>query len=392
MAEMAQPLQPELVHSATDDDDNSSDGGQEKALEYLLRYETMVRQQDAEDMATLAHLRPLLYRMEKLGGKESKDTQLGGKEGKETPQDMEDIMAREVTFSQLQRALQVLDNDSSHVMTTDRQLMLVLRTLAKKSAETDDECISWAEFYQCYKTVVGGMQTLQYIPSQSLVRSRTKDRTLTILSMFEPPSTKLFNEDVPRTIQTGEDEALEGDRHHVMPEIRTKRRIGMLFGLFLAAAALLCCVFLQSPYINNGKPILELDDVVSQVKTIAAPWLTEGMVTEVPRESPVPPPRDSFFHNFHALEAQTPSNDSETVDHPVTEEKSDVDTPVAVLAGASGVAVAPLLIKAATLLQTGGLPGMGAITIFTVALAPVIKGVDVMIGRLLRKLSIGKKK
>ena len=153
-------------------------------------------------MATLAHLRPLLYRIEKLGGKESKDA----------PQDMEDIMSREVSFRQLQRALEELDNDSSHVMTTDRQLMLVLRTLAKKSPETDDECISWAEFYQCYKTVVTGMQTLQYVPSQSLVRSRTKDRTLTILSMFEPPSTKLFNEDIPRSIHTGEQEALEDDR------------------------------------------------------------------------------------------------------------------------------------------------------------------------------------
>lgn len=43
---MEQPLQPDLVKSGTDDDDNSSEGGaQEKAMEYLLRYETMVRQQ-----------------------------------------------------------------------------------------------------------------------------------------------------------------------------------------------------------------------------------------------------------------------------------------------------------------------------------------------------------
>jgi hypothetical protein len=45
-AAMEQPLQPDLVKSGTDDDDNSSVGGaQEKAMEYLLRYETMVRQQ-----------------------------------------------------------------------------------------------------------------------------------------------------------------------------------------------------------------------------------------------------------------------------------------------------------------------------------------------------------
>lgn len=129
-AMMEQPLQPELVKSATEDDDSSVGGGHEKAMEYLLRYETMVRQQDAEDLATISHLRPLLYRIEKLGGKESKDN----------PQDMEDIMSREVSFNQLQRALEKLDNDSSQVMTTDRQLMLVLRTLAKKSPGPSTKC------------------------------------------------------------------------------------------------------------------------------------------------------------------------------------------------------------------------------------------------------------
>lgn len=389
----SQPLQPELVKSVTEDDDNSSTGGgPDKALEYLLRYETMVRQQDSEDLATLAHLRPLLYRIEKLGGKQSK----------ESSEDMEDIMSREVTFNQLQAALEVLDNDSSYVMTTDRQLMLVLRTLAKKSPETDDECISWAEFYQCYKTVVAGMQTLQYVPSQSLVRSRTKDRTLTILSMFEPPSTKLFNEDVPRTIHTGEDEALEGDRYYAMPEIRQKRRQSiLLFSFLMAMVVLVFGVFVESPHVNNGKPIIEIDNVISQMniaiqaaKTAVAPWLPEHMVREAATLEDHAT-RDSFFHHIHTSsspEEAPVSSESKAVVKPVVVEKEDRNPAVTVLAGASGVAVAPLVVKVAALLQTGGLPGMGAVTLFTVALAPVIKGIDVMIGKMLRSGAIGKKK
>ena len=329
----------------------------------------------------LQHLRPLLYRIEKLGGKDTK----------EIPQDMEDIMAREVSFSQLQRALQVLDNDSSHAMTTDRQLMLVLRTLAKKSPETDDECISWAEFYQCYKTVVAGMQTLQYVPSQSLVRSRTKDRTLTILSMFEPPSTKLFNEDVPRTIQTGANEALEEDRHHARPEVRRKRRIGVVAATFLAVAALLLCiVFLQSP--QHGNSMIDLWNTISNFKTAAASWMPEGMMmTEVPRQ-PLAPHRDAFFHHISASTPKdAPLTDSMDVVYPITVQKNDSNTAVAVLAGASGVAVAPMLLKVAALIPAGGIPAITAVTLFTVGLAPVIKGVDVMVGRLLHKVKMNKK-
>ena len=368
MAEMTQPLQPELVKSATEDDDNSSTAsGHDKALEYLLRYETMVRQQDAEDVATLAHLRPLLRRIETLGGKETK----------EMPEDMEDIMAREVSFAQLQKALVVLDNDSSQVMTTDRQLMLVLRTLAKKTPETDGECISWAEFYQCYKTVVAGMQTLQYVPSQSLVRSRTKDRTLSILSLFEPPSTKLFNEDVPRTIHTGEEEALEGDRYYMMPEVRKQRRNTMLIVFLAVAAALLL-----------GVPIIEIDNVVSYVKSAIAPWMP------VHNKPPVQvrPNDTNTFHHFHMspLEDAVPS-EVVAVEHPTTAHEND-GAAVAVLAGVTGVAVAPLVLKAATLLQTGGLPGMGFVAVVTLVVAPVIKSLEDLFGKLLHKRSIGKKK
>ncbi len=38
---------------------NNSNSNNREALAYLLRYETMVRQQEAEDMATIDHMRPI---------------------------------------------------------------------------------------------------------------------------------------------------------------------------------------------------------------------------------------------------------------------------------------------------------------------------------------------
>ena len=57
-------FQPYLVESVDEDDDDEQ---KQQALAYLLRYETMVRQQEAEDMATLAHIRPCLQRLEEQG-------------------------------------------------------------------------------------------------------------------------------------------------------------------------------------------------------------------------------------------------------------------------------------------------------------------------------------
>ena len=110
-------------------------------------------------------------------------------------------------------------------------------------------------------------------------------------------------------------------------------------------------------------------------------------MTEAPRQAPSPH-WDAFFHH---IPASTPKDDSMDVVYPITVQKNDSDTAVAVLAGASGVAVAPMLLKAAALIPAGGIPAMTAVTLFTIGLAPVIKGVDVMVGRLLRKVKSNKK-
>ena len=388
----AQPLQPDLVKSATDDDESSSVSGKghDKAIEYLLRYETMVRQQEAEDMATLAHVRPILKRIEKLSGEESSYA--------------EDIMAREITFVQLQRALEVLEQDSSEPMTTDRQLMMVLRTLARKSPENEDECISFAEFYQCYKTVVTGMQTLQYVPSASLVRSRTKDRILTILSLFEPPSTKLFNEDVPLTIHTNDEEALVGDRRYVPLNPRTRRKRNMVLlviGFLVTTAALFYSNAMTSSDGTDEKPVFEFNNMISHVKetgqvakTALISWLLEALDAEMTRPKAEVHPFSPFeVHPFSPFSLKTDkSSNEEAVTSPVILEEG-TGKAVAILAGATGVAVAPAVWGAATfLLRTAaGLSGLGVLTVFSVALAPVLNGLDICIGKIRRNLRNRKK-
>lgn len=213
---------------STSRDDNNNNNNRE-ALAYLLRYETMVRQQEAEDMATIDHVRPCVDRLQALAGMNMNFQQTA------LP---EDVWTQEISYAQLKTALERLEQShleqqqSQHVesvktnsaaatcefMTTDRQLVMVLRLLTKSvpaasSTDTDTDTdsgssstsseedqdnkdtnstmtITWAEFLQCYKTCIVGMLTLQHLPASanSQVRARTRDRTLSMLSLFEPPT------------------------------------------------------------------------------------------------------------------------------------------------------------------------------------------------------------
>lgn len=184
-----------------------------------------------------------------------------------------------------------------------------------------------------------------------------------------------------------------------MPELRKQRRKAiMLFCFFMAMAVLVFGVFFESPHINNGKPMIDVHDVLDHVnqamqaaKTAVAPWWPEHLSTSV-----TPDVGDSFFHHIHssivADDAPTSTSSAKAIASS-QESDNDVNAAVAVLAGASGVALAPVLIKMATaLLQAGGLPAMGTVTIITAVAAPVIKGVDIVLGRVLRAVGIGKKK
>ena len=78
-------------------------------------------------------------------------------------------------------------------MTTDRQLMMILRTLTEKmnvdisNLEQEDRSspsISWAEFIQCYKLCITSMMTLQNLPKGSIARLRTRERSLSMIELF----------------------------------------------------------------------------------------------------------------------------------------------------------------------------------------------------------------
>ena len=213
---MQQPLQPQLVKSVSEeeeeyDDDEEEmsqeeqlpdDGVDRRGIAYLLRYETMVRQQEAEDMATLAHIRPIL-----------EYARSGSSLGFAMPDRAAypEVLEQRVTFAQLQQIVQdVEQKDESPPFATDRQLMLLLKTLTENKSKNgvvkngqmsgkdnnndsnsksgvEEDSMTWAEFIQCYKVVVGGMQTLEHLVSKEH-RLRTRNRTMSMLSTFDQPS------------------------------------------------------------------------------------------------------------------------------------------------------------------------------------------------------------
>jgi hypothetical protein len=219
------------VRSNNGNNNNSNSNNNREALAYLLRYETMVRQQEAEDMATIDHMRPCVERLQELAGMNINMNSSGKQSHSSSSfQQAEDVLTQEISYGQLKTALEQLEQSqqveseeaatiTSEFMTTDRQLMMVLRLMTKSvpattcdsdtdssdSSEEDQDTnnnkynnisnltITWAEFLQCYKTCIVGMLTLQHLPASnsanSQVRARTRDRTLSMLSLFEPPVT-----------------------------------------------------------------------------------------------------------------------------------------------------------------------------------------------------------
>jgi hypothetical protein len=188
-------------HAALVDEVRQGTGAQREAMAYLLRYETMVRQQEAEDMATLEHVRPCIERLQDLAGIEpsfqnNNSNNNGANHSSHRASDTA-FLSQEISFADLRKAMQALDNATNmEFFKTDRQFMMVLRILTSKAHEVEGNVtITWAEFVQCYKTCIVGMMVLQHLSSSSANRSRARDRTLTMLSLFETPSTKLFHEE-----------------------------------------------------------------------------------------------------------------------------------------------------------------------------------------------------
>ena len=180
-------------HAALVDHVRSDNRNNREALAYLLRYETMVRQQEAEDMATMAHLRPCLERLKELlpkditqDSKEDSSPELMNKQQTE-----EAVWTRQISYSSLRKALEILElQGPTEFMTTDRQLMMILRLVTQSTGKDmhrgPEATLTWAELVQCYKTCIVGMTTLQHLPKVDETRQRARDRTLAMLALFEP--------------------------------------------------------------------------------------------------------------------------------------------------------------------------------------------------------------
>ncbi|KAL7575742.1 hypothetical protein ACA910_003075 [Epithemia clementina (nom. ined.)] len=201
----------------------------EDSFAFLLRYESMLQKQEAENIATLDHIQPCLERLEQLihglasAKFSSSNDKLGTIDSTTTDANPKGnsyfVWQHKVRFYDLQHVLEWLEQQAvtKECLATDRQLMLVLRTiLARSNISTSLGCqsrknssnnnkesralndmiandITWAELVQCYKTCVAGMQTLQLLPGPSLERDRTRNRTIAMISLFDMDSTTSMN-------------------------------------------------------------------------------------------------------------------------------------------------------------------------------------------------------
>jgi hypothetical protein len=199
--------------------DSGSDSNKNHAKAYLFRYETMARQQEAEDMATIAHLNPCICRLMELLGMEVNADDI-----------TETFLCAEVSFEQLRLAFDILQQQQPReAMTTDRQLMMVLNILTQKvdlkhpEQNASTPFVTWAEIVQCYKICVSGMFTLQHLQKHRTHRARARDRTLAMLSLFEPPSTQLFHEDA-LSVRSSSTAMAALEEPLYLPRLKKKRR------------------------------------------------------------------------------------------------------------------------------------------------------------------------
>lgn len=182
---------------------------------YLIGYERMVMEQDREKMVTWSHLQPILELLDGLvqPGQGYLRSDYGRKGNHSLPnQHVENhptneytgsrVLSKEYSYENLQRALSIIDDDDSaldfRLVKTDEQFMMVLRLLCEApwnpkygphnpiQNQHKNTKISWAEILQCYRLCIVGMQTLESLETPSLIRARAKERTLRILSMFQP--------------------------------------------------------------------------------------------------------------------------------------------------------------------------------------------------------------
>ena len=169
------PLPPRLT-STEDDEDDDFPKTKRDDLAYLIRYETMIRQQEVDDMATMEHFTNCMKSFFSL------------------EQASSDIMHSQVSYFDIKEALDELDTKPfDEAITTDKQLMMTLRLLAKnaqESAATSDMMITFTEIFHCYQTACLGMMHLRRLSPPSIVRERSRNRIMSMLELFQPEANR----------------------------------------------------------------------------------------------------------------------------------------------------------------------------------------------------------
>ncbi len=181
----------------------------------------MIHAQEAEDRATISHVRPIFHSIQRLGG--SGQRQIGHsnqisliKETSFTANADDTYMQQtssgygltndsivstpppssvatsvsyddKLTYETMRRfkdaplILSMDDSKDYEVLKTDQQLCLVLKTIVESSdyRRNPDAGITFAEFVHVYKIAVSGMQALQMLPAQGRSNSSDSDRKRT---------------------------------------------------------------------------------------------------------------------------------------------------------------------------------------------------------------------
>lgn len=403
-----------------------SSSRKEEALAYLMRYENMVRTQEAEDMTTVAHIRPCIERLLELAGYDPRQIKAWSNA------DNKNFFGQEISFVDLKKALCHLQNtkDTPEFLLTDRQLMMVLSLLTSKTKltsssfvnEEEDEClkITWAEFLQCYKVCIAGMQTLEFIPrTATAARARARDRTLSLMSLFEPPSTKLFQEfsshsngdnDYPNFEETNRMMSRNGaGSSSRQPSASTWRRRKKTLKRIVLAMLLMGAMHRLARIVQENKNVLvEFFDMITvdirsagtntkgvlAQRSKSSPMFVDSDVIDIPVFDPQPQPRSlsvtkSVLNRTKTTVAPkktlptTYSKPSERMKVPTSSELNQYQSISgslvvipAVVGGVAGVVGTPMIISGAKIVATAltstnvlatSMMGVGLVTIATIA-------------------------
>ena len=174
----------------------SSDFFNQERESYLIRYEQMIMEQEKEQNTAFSHVESLLGLLEDV----LPIRRIKNSDG---------TLIKEVFVEDLKQAYRKIKcSKDFEMIKSDKQFMMVLDIICEETEWSSDKVgsiaeaeqyhvadirskrneyymISWPEIIQCYRICVIGMQTLQMIGSESTIRERAKERTLSILSLYK---------------------------------------------------------------------------------------------------------------------------------------------------------------------------------------------------------------